>query len=316
VINKTLISIIIPVKNGEKTIIKCLDAIKSQTLFNHTEVIIIDSGSTDSTLEILKKYSFIRLYQIPPDEFNHGDTRNYGVSLAKGKFVVMTVQDAWASSNNWLEIMSNHFYDEKVSAVVGQQVVPHDRDKNPQQWFRPVSKPRIIEMYFANPQDFLKLSGKEQDENCFYDDVNTMYRKSILLEFPFDAIEFGEDMMVIKKFLSSRKKVIYDANSSVYHYHFLEKQYVYKVTFTLIYFKYLIFGYIVEFDYSIKDFLLIIYRNFKYKAHFKWIFHNFAIHIWQRKAYKDFIKYNKKGNFELDLFYRKINPKVVQSKNS
>ncbi len=309
------ISIIIPVKNGEKTIQKCLNSIKSQTFFEQTEIIIIDSGSTDKTLEILKDFDFINLYHIKPEEFSHGGTRNYGVSLAKGEFVVMTVQDAWASSNTWLEIMYNHFKDEKVSAVVGQQVVPHDKDKNPHQWFRPVSKPRFIEMYFENSQDFLKLSGKEQDENCFYDDVNTMYRKSTLHEIPFDNIEFGEDMLVIKKFLSSRKKVIYDANSSVFHYHFLEKSYYYKVSFTVIYYKYLIFGYIEKFDYSLKDLLLIIYRNFKYKAKIKWIFHNFAIQFSQKKAYKDFIKYHKKGKIELDLFYRKINPKVVQGKN-
>jgi len=309
------ISIIIPVKNGAKTIEKCLNAIQTQTLFNQTEVIIIDSGSQDATLELLKKFTFVQLHQIKPEEFNHGGTRNYGVSLAKGEFVVMTVQDASARSNDWLEVMLQHFKDSKVAAVVGQQVVSHDLNKNPHQWFRPVNKPHTIEKYFENSQDFLKLSGEEQDKNCFYDDVNTMYRKSILQEIPFDNVEFGEDMFIIKKFLASSKKIIYDTNSSVYHYHFLEKNYQYKATFTLIYYKYLNFGYIAKFDYRIKDLLLIIYRNFKYKAHIRWIFHNFAILFSQKKAYKDFVKYHRKGKNELEKFYKKINPKVVQGKN-
>ena len=59
--SKVLISIVIPVKNASKTIIKCLDAVKSQTLFNKCELIIIDSGSTDNTLEIVKNYPFVRL---------------------------------------------------------------------------------------------------------------------------------------------------------------------------------------------------------------------------------------------------------------
>lgn len=161
------ISIIIPVKNGEKTIHKCLNAIKEQTLFEQSEVIIIDSGSTDGTLEILKNYSFVRLYHIEPHEFNHGATRNYGVSLAKGEFVVMTVQDAWTSGEKWLETMYQHFKDEKVMAVVGQQVVPHEKGINPHQWYRPVSKPRLIEIYFENLEEYLQLPGKEQDERIF-----------------------------------------------------------------------------------------------------------------------------------------------------
>jgi len=92
------ISIIIPVKNGISTIEACLSEIFKQTLISDTEVIIIDSGSTDSTLEIVKKYPII-LHQIPPEEFGHGKTRNLGVSIAKGEFVVMTVQDARPSSD-------------------------------------------------------------------------------------------------------------------------------------------------------------------------------------------------------------------------
>ncbi len=85
---KTLISIVIPVKDGISTIKQCLDAIFAQTLIDQTEVIIIDSGSTDGTLDIINLYP-VRLYQIPPGTFNHGATRNYGVSLTKGEFVVI-----------------------------------------------------------------------------------------------------------------------------------------------------------------------------------------------------------------------------------
>ena len=62
---KPKISIIIPVKNGEKTINACLKGIFEQTLIKQTEVIIIDSGSTDNTLDIIKNYS-VKLYQISP----------------------------------------------------------------------------------------------------------------------------------------------------------------------------------------------------------------------------------------------------------
>lgn len=309
-----IISIVIPVKNGAKTIRKCLNAIECQTLFQICEVIIIDSGSTDSTLEILKEYPFIRLYLIKPEEFNHGATRNYGVSLAKGEFVVMTVQDAWASDDKWLETMYNHFKDEKVVAVVGQQVVPHEKGINPHQWYRPVSKPRLIEIYFENPDEYRQLSGKEQDERIFYDDVNCMYRKSALLEIPFETMEFGEDMLWMKSAIAKGYKEIYDARSSVWHYHFKSKDYVYRSTITLLYFKQLIFGYIPDDYYKVSDFLLIIYRNFKYRVHIKWIFHNFVILKTKNQAIKEFKSYSGKGKGQLMQFYKKMNPTVIQGK--
>ena len=74
----------------------------------------------------------------------------------------MTVQDAYATTNNWLEIMLKYFDNNNVVAVVGQQVTPHDKDKNPHQWYRPVSKARVIEMYFKESKDFLKLSGNRK----------------------------------------------------------------------------------------------------------------------------------------------------------
>jgi rhamnosyltransferase len=307
------ISIIIPVKNGILTIRQCLNSIFNQTLICQSEVIIIDSGSSDGTIELLKEYP-IRLFQIPPQDFNHGATRNYGVSLAKGEFVVMTVQDARPGDNRWLEKMLNHFSDTNVAAVVGQQVVPHDPDKNPHQWWRPVSKPGYIEIYYDNPSDFLRLSGQAKDDACHYDDVNTMYRKSALQEIPFQEVDFGEDMLIVIDLLSNRKKVIYDTNSSVWHYHFQSKDYAFRSTITVLYYKYKIFGYVPQYNYSFIDVLLIIYRNFKYRAALKWIYHNVQIKIQQRKAYKFFMFEKEKGIESLENFYKKVNPTVVQGR--
>ena len=72
---KIVISVIIPVKNGTPWLDACLQAIINQTLFDQTEIIVIDSGSTDGTLELLKKYP-VTVYSIHPSEFNHGLTRN------------------------------------------------------------------------------------------------------------------------------------------------------------------------------------------------------------------------------------------------
>ena len=83
-LNEPLVSVVIPVKNGIDTLASCLDGIFGQTLRDKLEVIIIDSGSTDGTLDLLKKYP-VRVYNLPPKEFNHGETRNLGVALCNNQ---------------------------------------------------------------------------------------------------------------------------------------------------------------------------------------------------------------------------------------
>ncbi len=77
------------------------------------EVIVIDSGSTDGTLDLLKNYDIARPSP-ESKEFNHGETRNLGMQLSKGRFVVMTVQDATPADEFWLELMHAHFDDPDI----------------------------------------------------------------------------------------------------------------------------------------------------------------------------------------------------------
>jgi len=286
-----LISIIIPVKNGIQTIDNCLNAILSQTLISQTEIIIIDSGSTDGTLDIVKKYP-VKLYEINPKDFGHGTTRNYGVSLANGKFVVMTVQDAIPSSNKWLEIMLQHFGNMQVVAVGGQQVVPHEKDKNPLQWYRPINKPTFRKVNFSK-DEFYKLTPEEKRKNCVLDDVNAMYRKSNLQQIPFENTEFGEDMLWAKEALLNGFIIIFDNNSQVYHYHHYTETHILKqrINFELEYnYKYF---YLLPIKQAfLYNLMRILYLCLKFKVKPKWFFYNLKILKINQRTIKNFLKSN------------------------
>ncbi len=96
------ISVVIPVKNEGAKIRACIEGILSQTV-PVLEIIVIDSGSTDGTIDILRGYKKVKLLQIPSSEFNHGQTRNFGVAHASGEFVLLTVGDARAWDENWIK---------------------------------------------------------------------------------------------------------------------------------------------------------------------------------------------------------------------
>ena len=239
------ISIILPVKNGDHWLEDTLTAIYDQSIVDRAEVIVIDSGSTDRTLEILDKFP-VKLFQIPPEDFNHGSTRNFAVSIASGEFIVMTVQDAKPKGRFWLEELLSGFINTEVVAVCGQQIVPHDRDKNPIQWYNPISKPTKREVWFTTADDFLKLSPEEQLKVCRWDDVNAAYRREILLKLPFREVNFAEDALWAKDALLSGYKLMYNPVAQVEHYHYETPEFLFIRNFTIKYHFYQYFGVIPE----------------------------------------------------------------------
>lgn len=87
--NDSQISIIIPTYNEEKFIRECLDSLKFQT-YQKIEIIIIDDGSIDKTLEIVKKYPVKIITQ---NHLGPGFARNKGASQARGEILVFVDAD-------------------------------------------------------------------------------------------------------------------------------------------------------------------------------------------------------------------------------
>src|SRR5260370_31767512 len=90
-------SILIPAKDEALNIRNCLDSVFSQASDSQFEVIVVDSGSTDGTPEIVEGYP-VRLYRIPAQEFHHAGTRNYLASLAQGEHLVYLNANAFPTS--------------------------------------------------------------------------------------------------------------------------------------------------------------------------------------------------------------------------
>src|SRR5581483_3146453 len=110
------VSILILSKNEEANIAACLDAVYSQKPAVPYEVIVVDSGSTDRTVEIASRYP-VRLEQIPPEEFHHARTRNHAASIAGGDILVYLAADACPASAGWLNSLVSNFDNKSVAAV-------------------------------------------------------------------------------------------------------------------------------------------------------------------------------------------------------
>src|SRR5256885_16600781 len=79
-------TIAIPTYNGIERIGELLDSCLRQEADFEVEVLVIDSGSTDRTLDAGRKRAAVRLHEIPKSSFRHGRTRNLAGEMARGDF--------------------------------------------------------------------------------------------------------------------------------------------------------------------------------------------------------------------------------------
>ncbi len=123
------------------------------------------------------------------------------------------------SVSKWLEQLLEPFNDDKVAAVCGQQIVPHDPDNNPLQWFRPVSKPSVRKLFYPQREEFDILSPLQKKNACSWDNVNAMYKRDSLARIPFRKIDFAEDIQWAKDALESGFCLAHTGFAQVEHYH-------------------------------------------------------------------------------------------------
>lgn len=115
------VSIVIPTKNDEKWIEKCLNSIKNLE-FRDYEVIIVDGCSSDRTVEIAKRFDCRIIFE---DKGTISYARDLGVKHAKGDFIAFTDADC-VVAKDWIDELLKYFNDEKIAAVGGPNLTPED----------------------------------------------------------------------------------------------------------------------------------------------------------------------------------------------
>ena len=305
------VSVIIPVRNEALRIRQCIEGIRKQTVSVH-EVIVIDSGSTDGTREILSEYPDVTVIEIDGSTFNHGLTRNLGVEASSGDFCLLTVGDAYAYDEHWIQHLLDGFVDDEVLAVCGQQVVDHLPENNPLQWFRPQSIPELRRVQFTSTE-WGNLTPLEKKQAVGWDDVNAMYRRNALRQHPFEKTSYSEDAIWAHHALSHGLALAYNRLARVYHYHFEDPDFAFRRALTSHYFRYKLTGYIPtlsEGSWFFKELKLIwsIMRfatKPKGKQLYWWKYNRDRSKAYQ-VAHSQFHTHLKKGEEALDMYHSEL----------
>lgn len=243
---KPVVSIIIPVKNFERTIEKTFEYLLNINYAHDSwEWVIADGGSTDKTIAIIKnwqkRYPFIKLVEIPNCP-SPGFARNQALEVVKGEYLFFTDADC-APDKNWINEMLKHFQgDEKIAAVGGEvftlKVDPNNMVEAWCQHFRfNMVSPRygfIREGYYPEFPKDPRPSDIGGHKGYFFGTCNVAYRKAALdkIGAKFWERPTGEDMNLSYECRSSGFKFYFAPKAKVDHMHRAEIKALRKVWVT------------------------------------------------------------------------------------
>jgi len=137
----TLISIILPTYNRAQFLPRALDSVFAQT-YENWELILIDDGSTDETVEVLKQYDVSRITYIYQENGGVSSARNYGIGRCKGEVIaLLDSDDEWMPTKLETQIGYMHEHEYEISQTneiwyrKGKRVNQPAKYTKPEGWF-------------------------------------------------------------------------------------------------------------------------------------------------------------------------------------
>ena len=195
-------SIVIRAYNEDKHIARLLEGIKQQTV-QDVDVILVDSGSTDSTVAIAESYG-ARVVHIRPEEFTFGRSLNYGIKAAKREFVVIASAHVYPVYPDWLETLLRPFQDDSIALIYGKQRGPD---------FAKFSEQQIFHQWYPD-------LSKPKQETAFCNNANAAIRKSLWEKNNYDETLTGlEDLAWAKWAKEQGHAIAYVAEAEIIHVH-------------------------------------------------------------------------------------------------
>ncbi|GAB3704651.1 glycosyltransferase [Halorubrum pallidum] len=196
-------SIVVRSFNEAEHIGDVLEAISEQS-YQDFEIILVDSGSTDGTLEIADQY-VDKVEFVAPHDFTFGHSCNAGCKVADGEFVSFLSAHAIPTDDRWLGSMVKKFDDEEVAMTYSNQIGAEQNKFSERRLFN--------ELFGEEPK-------RQTPPDYFANNASSVIRKKLWEEHPFDEYLTGhEDIEWAKQFMDQGYVVVYDPDACIYHIH-------------------------------------------------------------------------------------------------
>ncbi len=202
------ISVVIRTFNEERRIGAVLEKLRAQKGSRRSlEIIVVDSGSGDRTLEIAQKYG-ARVITIKPEDFNYSATLNMGIESAKGDIIVIISGHAVPCSDDWLGKLTMHFNDIRVAGVYCRQIPWPDAP-----WHE------IVRLESQFPPVSRRFSRNDSTELMNFSNAASCIRRKCWIQHPFAVASAAEDLEWSEFMIREGYDIVYEAGDSVFHSH-------------------------------------------------------------------------------------------------
>lgn len=211
--NEPLISVIIPAKNCEKTIEKCIISVLSLD-YPRYEVIFINDGSGDKTGDILNRYNDRLCVLTNTLSRGPSQARNIAALRANGLYLAFTDADCIVDKN-WLKELLKPLQgqDRWVVSAGGIQAIPADESAFGRRFFEFTKKINFF-------TDYTRAGSAGMNQVNHNPSCNVMYRKDVFLEEKgfFEGLWPGEDVELDYRLTKKGYKLIFNPRAIVFHY--------------------------------------------------------------------------------------------------
>lgn len=202
-----LVSIIVPVYNSQRTIERCLTSILEQT-YRNLEIIVVDDGSTDNSVQIINKYKVDgRIHLVSKKNGGVSSARNTGLSIAKGDFIQFVDSDDYLSSNMTERLVTLITTNNCDLVICGYKYINGNRELHlPKQ------------LYYGT--DVIKNAFLRLWETTYINiPWNKLYRRALCkdISFPLE-VTLGEDLIFNIQYLKKCQRV-FVSDELLYNYY-------------------------------------------------------------------------------------------------
>jgi len=229
------VSVVIPTKNAGQDFYHVLEGIRKQKGIQDIELVIVDSGSKDDTLNLSKRYG-AKMLSIDPSEFCHGRTRNYGAQSATGDYLIFLSQDAIPAGDTcFFDMIRGMKNDPDIAAVSARQVPRSDADLfvcwqiwNHYEKFLRYKEDTVISV---DRKTFDSLIPSDKRRVAQLDNIFSCIRRDVFNKFKFNDLKYAEDLDLGLRLIKKGFKIGFLSSVGAIHSHNREPLYYFKRSF-------------------------------------------------------------------------------------
>jgi rhamnosyltransferase len=202
---RTTVGVVIRTLNESELIGQCFDALHSQSGSFDLDIVVVDSGSTDGTVEIAREHGG-RIIELPPVEFDYSKALNVGIDAVRGGIVVSLSAHAIPVDDTWLDTVVAAFDAADVAGVSTRQVPWPDA---------PWQEVHRVRSMFRRERT---VYGPGNGADVFFSNAASAFRRDVWSDHPF-TLPAVEDVDWARRVVAAGWSIVYEPATAVYHSH-------------------------------------------------------------------------------------------------